>query len=1188
MEFVKVLYNGNGEVSQNYTDRDDVLITNNFLNTSFGQPEDVVEYFIVDENGIQLQQTYDSKDYYTDGQINSGTTFSQILLDPERDVKNNGFNRGKTTIQYNFYRNLFNSSYQKRYWIKEISNSRLELKLTSQTISGDEMSQGLQSYQIYAAQKNYYSDFYLNFGNNDLVIAVNAAYILDQNDNNYLVIKLYEPLPLDFDVKSTLWIVDKLSESAAYEVDIQIEAESQVEENKLRGANFRIDVSDKVGQTTPYYSYDSLFSSPVSSSTQQLLSYYQDKALSINVNYASFDNFIHFSSATERINNFTYKLNLLEKYNRQIVSQSVISGNNTVISSSIQTIQNSIDNIINKFDIYEYYLYYASESFSWPKSTSTKPYSLYSVTSSQVLNWLGSANTLPTTNGVSILYSASYYDSTNKDILSAAAVPQYLLDDPSNQPYITFLDMIGQHFDNIWVYYKDVSNRYNATNNPDTGISLDLVSDALKGLGMQLYTNTNESDNVFYSLFGYNQDGSLLPPTGSEKNITYVTSSLSTLPYDQLSKEVYKRLYHNLPYLLKTKGTERGVKALISCYGIPESILFPMEFGGYDRTKEIGVLEWNKNKVTVISSSLELSQSVLSPYSTLQYYDNDNRKNINDVEVGFSPANTINSNISSSLGFFQIDQLIGNPADQYSSSYKPLDIYRDSYFTTYNKDHSISEYIRIIKFYNNSLFKMIKDFVPARSNVSTGIIIKPHILERSKYKRNEPEVIFSDYSQSIDTAFITASSANSYTISTATTGSYTTAIGYIPFENTFGAEKYTGEFQGTEFNARSQSIFDQSEISNNALNSTMSITRPANFQNVSNAVRSQKYLDLDYSSNAQVPVNFGIITQSIAQAQINNFLTINDPNRPYAQLQDFNYAIQRSTIPRYYGSRVESATYNVYTKGDKAYGNSPAIDHRTKKIALFTQIITSSLIPNTVNARLAYLVDNKSGLFELNQINNNWFEVQNTFKSGKTLTIKQFDNKKYSNQKSTDGIKSIYESGYSYAPMLYFNASKDNKIYFTSIDVGNYYMRATNYSSPNNYITGSGLGLQYPLIPSGSNSTGSIYNLFDNEDIDDYSAYTPGDSSSLVYSKYVVPSAGNYNINAQFRINITASLTNDSASFTLVIRKNGTTVGSQNVLFNSSGGGGGGSNPYAGNSFYVTWFDDAPIESGGGSGGSEA
>ena len=41
-----------------------------------------------------------------------------------------------------------------------------------------------------------------------------------------------------------------------------------------------------------------------------------------------------------------------------------------------------------------------------------------------------------------------------------------------------------------------------------------------------------------------------------------------------------KRLYHNSSYLLKTKGTERGLKALIACYGIPETVLHVKEFGG--------------------------------------------------------------------------------------------------------------------------------------------------------------------------------------------------------------------------------------------------------------------------------------------------------------------------------------------------------------------------------------------------------------------------------------------------------------------------------------------------------------------------------------------------------------------------------------------------------------------------------
>ena len=67
--------------------------------------------------------------------------------------------------------------------------------------------------------------------------------------------------------------------------------------------------------------------------------------------------------------------------------------------------------------------------------------------------------------------------------------------------------------------------------------------------------------------------------------------------------------------------------------------------------------------------------------------------------------------------------------DQYSSSYQSLVGASNAYLSTYTKPHSVWEYIRLIKFYNNSLFKMIKDFVPARSSVSSGIIIKPHILE---------------------------------------------------------------------------------------------------------------------------------------------------------------------------------------------------------------------------------------------------------------------------------------------------------------------------------------------------------------------------------------------------------------------------------------------------------------------------
>ena len=48
------------------------------------------------------------------------------------------------------------------------------------------------------------------------------------------------------------------------------------------------------------------------------------------------------------------------------------------------------------------------------------------------------------------------------------------------------------------------------------------------------------------------------------------------------------------------------------------------------------------------------------------------------------------------------------------------------------------DFVRILKFFDNVLFKSIKDFIPARSNINTGIIIKPHVLNRSKIKQVQP------------------------------------------------------------------------------------------------------------------------------------------------------------------------------------------------------------------------------------------------------------------------------------------------------------------------------------------------------------------------------------------------------------------------------------------------------------------
>ena len=56
-------------------------------------------------------------------------------------------------------------------------------------------------------------------------------------------------------------------------------------------------------------------------------------------------------------------------------------------------------------------------------------------------------------------------------------------------------------------------------------------------------------------------------------------------PYaiDRVSKEIFKRLYHNMSYLVKKKGTISGLRQLINIWGIPNTILRINEFGGKNK-----------------------------------------------------------------------------------------------------------------------------------------------------------------------------------------------------------------------------------------------------------------------------------------------------------------------------------------------------------------------------------------------------------------------------------------------------------------------------------------------------------------------------------------------------------------------------------------------------------------------------
>lgn len=1200
MEVVDVKYIGSNDQYQTYAPSDVSLINTVLITGNYGASNDYIEYFIKDLSGAVLNSNYYATQYSLNGSVVNPitSTTTQLFLDPETDARTAGYNRGIVNVKYNFFAKQLLSAPDpiQNFWIKEISTSRTEIKVARQDLSNTELQNAFITFNAALAADPYYPTFYLNFGADVQIIGINAVYV-EEEGNGYVIFKLYEPLPTQFDTKSTFWVVTQVADSAEFNVSINVTPEVVVDTVPVRGPNFKVTVNDKVGQTTPFYSYESLLLTSVTSSYQQLSSMMQEKGIQINVDYSIFSNFIHFSSATERLYNFVYKVQLIES------ASAGLQETNTTTAKVL--LQNQINTTITNFDGYEYYLYFTSASTAWPKQSTTQPYLLYSATSSQVVNWLGNVNTTPTATTMSMYWSSSYYDDQNKDLL-LYATPSYITEDSANTPYLVFLNMIGQHFDNIWIYLKDVTNHYSAENNPFVGISIDQVADALRSFGVQLYTNTNITDNIYYSLLGLNQTGSALPvtssayatvnvassslyplagqpyltaslslpPFGEEKINRYVisfvtgsnpSSSFATLPASQITGETYKRLYHNLAYLLKTRGTERGVKALVTTFGIPDSILTSHEYGGYNINQIAGIQAISNTKI-ITGSVLNISSSLLSPFTTTQYYQNNTDKSSADLEVGFSPADSINASITSSgyitsstqPEYFNIMQYIGAPDLQYTATYIPLVELSNNYFAQeYTSRYNVWDFIRVIKYYNNSLFKMIRDWVPARASVSSGIVIQSHILERNKYPRHQPTVMISGSLSTIGLIAITGSSPGGYLYKTSYTASvpvqYQSSSNYLgnvsgtifKVSNT-GIENFTGQYSGS--NLFVSNYFPQVGVSSYLAPNTSSVppsqhggqnimftTYSLNYliNNVTGSTISQKFLDLDYNNNQIIPTNYGLITKSISISNIiGPYSQSQQPYSQYAQVQDYNYFLRRSVVPRYSGSFLSGLYYNVYSTqsatypGDVSYGNSPVINYYTSKLGLFTQIQSSSFIPGAVNASLAYQADVSGGLAELNQNNKNWQDIQNTFVAGETLTIKQFDNKKYTNQVATDGVKTIYNSGYNYTPELYFQTGVDNTIYFNySGDSNAAGFAATLTGISNLYISGT-VSPTYPVtnLTNVVTRIGDIYKIFDTANPTTY--FSPGNSN--YFPSYSAPQSGQRTFT--FNVGVTFQFTNPSVT----------------------------------------------------------
>ncbi len=573
---------------QDYSISDESLIVSNDLDTVFSGSTDYIEAYIYDENQNQVSFQVPFTNYKV--------TEGDVVLMPSNDLERLGFDVGLYYITYNFYRPQLASTLNTQYYISEISSDRTEIRLDSTQINNALLISSSLEFIEYRENADYFVDFLLNFGNNQLVIANNLELDLSDELNPTILIKLYESLPSTFDLKSQCSVVEQISTPQSYNVNFPPLDFTSEDFTYISGPNYSLNIKGQSGTPGMDFSYNTLVSSNLTSSFNQINNLLNRKEININVNYKDYNDFIYFSSAFTRLQNFYYKVGLIQSASAQLGQITSSTTGSTVYSSSQAEFSATIENTIKNFDGYEYFLYFNSGSeYSYPKSNTEPPFTLYPTGSTEVLTWLGSTDINNAYYGGQAL-TASNYDENNQNALYYA-IPEYLRSDLQNAKYELFVDMVGQHYDNLWLYTKNITTKFDADNRLDYGISKDMVADAIRDFGVKLYSNNFNTDDLYVAFLGLTPSGSSFPfpymtgsiggivntPSGYEYVDSTISASNDIIPLDDVNKRLYKRIYHNIPYLLKTKGTVAGLRALITSYGIPDTILRINEFGGKDR-----------------------------------------------------------------------------------------------------------------------------------------------------------------------------------------------------------------------------------------------------------------------------------------------------------------------------------------------------------------------------------------------------------------------------------------------------------------------------------------------------------------------------------------------------------------------------------------------------------------------------
>ena len=415
-----------------------------------------------------------------------------------------------------------------------------------------------------------------------------------------LVFKMYEPLPRDVQPNQQIWVSKIQSIPLIEQITI---INDELEDCIELSPNFGKGIC---GGDMGFQLYDELVASGSTTSTSLLSEFVSGSGLSLDSLQLQFvstsrevedsvfvdgestwgwANFVKYSSAAERINNFVYKVKSIEFYQNKVteLQSGLFYTGSITIQNEINKNVNSIQSVKDNFDAFEKFLFISSseDGLTYPKENHTG--SILDYTSNDVTTWYSS-----------IISSADNYDLYNKDYL-VNNLPQHIQNNDESEEFVMFFNMIGHHFDVLWSYTKALAANKNLEHKYNVGIRDSLLSQMLKSLGWDAKMGA-QTQALWQYAFGTTEDGtSVTSMTGKDKQ-----------------NEVWRRLLNNLPYLLKHKGNKRAINAALACYGVPSSLLTVMEFGGPNNT-EGGVSKFSFEDRTA-ALNISGSESVIVPW----------------------------------------------------------------------------------------------------------------------------------------------------------------------------------------------------------------------------------------------------------------------------------------------------------------------------------------------------------------------------------------------------------------------------------------------------------------------------------------------------------------------------------------------------------------------------------------------